>query len=123
MKSKAPLTRSARGRMKKASERPNRTGKVGKSLNESKREEESRNERAREWGGLKANHVAPRDGSRTSARNGWRRIATVSRIRMLRTPYNGHSSKFVRTALFNEGGRGSVIFRCKSGLNDTATVT
>lgn len=58
--------------MKKASERSNRTGKVGKSLNESKREEESRNERAREWGGLKANHVASRDGSRTRARNGWR---------------------------------------------------
>jgi len=55
--------------MKKASERSNRTGKVGKSLNESKREKESRNERAREWGGLKANHVVW-DGSRSRARNG-----------------------------------------------------
>lgn len=47
-------------------------GKVGKSLNESKRKEESRNERVREWGGLKANHVASRGGSRTSVRNEWR---------------------------------------------------
>lgn len=106
--------------MKKASERSSRRGRVRKSLNESKRKEESRGERAREWGGLKANHVPSKGVSLLRvAENGEgergkeRRIAMVSRIRMLRTPYNGHSNElkpWVRTAPFNNGGRRDTIF-------------
>jgi len=69
----------------------------------SARKSRGNDERAREWGGLKADHVAPErgwiscectEGGRTRVeRRGGRGVATVSRIRMLRTPYNGHSGK------------------------------
>lgn len=96
-------------------------GKVGKSLNESKREEESRNERAREWGGLKANHVASRTGvSYQRAEQGWR-IATVSRIRMLRTSYNGHSSELKPSVqrCSTTVAEGSTVFAVNANLTST----
>lgn len=50
-----------------------------------------------------------------------RTIATVSGIRMLRTPYNGHSGeskRLVRTAYFSNVGRRIAIFAVKRDLTD-----
>lgn len=103
--------------------------RIGKSLNESKREEESRGRSGARMGWFKG---GPRSHERVGlvrvhggrSSEGGRAIATVSRIKMLRTPYNGHSSELkpLVRALQQRWPKGRDI-PCKIGFNADITMT